>query len=214
MYFIKTPGWVKRVFSAYTWHVPTEQKELYLTFDDGPHSVATPFVLNQLDQYNAKATFFCLGKNVIDYPGIFADIIEKGHSVGNHTHNHLNGWKVQESAYLANVEQAAQHIDSDLFRPPYGRLKTRTGRSLVKAGYQVIMWDVLSGDFDLKISAQKCSDNVLTRARQGSIIVFHDSQKALAHLQYALPRALEYFATLGFSFKRLENNRLNKKGPG
>ena len=130
MYFVKTPFWLKKVFNAYTWKIATREKKLYLTFDDGPHPIATPFVLNELDRFNAKATFFCLGKNVLQYPDIYNAILEKGHTAGNHTHNHLNGWKTPLSAYIHNIEEASKPIVSDLFRPPYGRISTKQGKVL------------------------------------------------------------------------------------
>ena len=203
MYFIKTPAWVKAVFSAYTWNVNTTEKTLYLTFDDGPHPLATPFVLEQMDKFGAKGTFFCLGKNVREHEAIYQDIIKSGHAVGNHTNDHLNGWKVSHDEYIKNVDRASALIKSDLFRPPYGRISRRAGRTLLKEKYQIIMWDVLSGDFDVHIAPEKCAANVLNKAGAGSIIVFHDSQKALQNLKYTLPLVLSEFSSRGFMFKHL-----------
>ncbi|MFT4094119.1 MAG: polysaccharide deacetylase family protein [Niabella sp.] len=204
MYFVKTPFWLKKLFNAYTWDIKTSEKILYLTFDDGPHPVATPFVLNELDKYNAKATFFCLGKNVIQHPDIYKELLLKGHAVGNHTHNHLNGWKVNVSDYIANVREASRYIQSSFFRPPYGRISKKQGQALKKDQYSIIMWDVLSGDFNLKLSPENCLKNVTLKAAPGSVVVFHDSQKAFKNLSYALPKILEYFDNWGFIFNPIE----------
>ncbi len=207
MYFVKTPRLLKKLYSRYLWDLPATEKKIFLTFDDGPHPVATPFVLEQLRYWNAKATFFCVGKNVIAENGLFRTLQNEGHRIGNHTHNHLNGWKTDTSAYLSNVLQAAGHIDSELFRPPYGRIKKEQGRLLQKGtlgrAFRVIMWDVLSGDFDRSLAPEKCLDHVLKHTRNGSIVVFHDSEKAFKNLSFALPRMLEYFSGKGFSFEAL-----------
>lgn len=204
MYFVKTPFWLKKLFNRYTWAIATTEKVLYLTFDDGPHPVATPFVLKQLENYKATASFFCLGKNVNAYPGIYADILEKGHTVGNHTYNHLNGWKVDNEVYVKNIEKASGVIRSGLFRPPYGRITRKAGRILLSKGFEIIMWDVLSGDFDQKILPGKCERNVTARAAPGSIIVFHDSEKAFKNLQHALPEVLKYFSEKGYVFRAIK----------
>lgn len=203
MYFVKTPFWLKKIFSSYSWEVRTGEKELYLTFDDGPHNIATPFVLQQLEQFDAKATFFCIGKNVILHPEIHAAILKKGHTIGNHTHNHLNGWKVNTKDYSTDVDEASKHISSRLFRPPYGRITNSQGKVLLCKDFKVIMWDVLSGDFDKNITVEKCATNVIRNARKGSIIVFHDSEKAYNNLNYALPKVLEHFSEKGYVFKSL-----------
>lgn len=204
MYFIKTPFWLKKIFNKYTWDIKTVHPQLYLTFDDGPHPVITPYVLAELDKFNAKATFFCIGKNVVLYPHIYEDILNKGHSIGNHTHNHLNGWKRPCEEYIENVTKAAQYIDSKLFRPPYGRITNKEGKKLLQNNFQVIMWDVLSGDFDTKITPEKCLFNVISKAKQGSIVVFHDSEKAFKNLQHALPETLEFFNKKGYEFKSID----------
>ncbi|HEX6168141.1 MAG TPA: polysaccharide deacetylase family protein [Chitinophagaceae bacterium] len=206
-YFVKTPGWLKRIYHSYVWSIPVNDKILYLTFDDGPHPEATPFVLKQLKQVNALATFFCIGKNVVAYPGIYKQIINEGHSVGNHTYNHLNGWKTSNDKYLKDIALASQEIDSDLFRPPYGRITSFQAKNLkpVIKGKEpkVIMWDVLSGDFDIACTAQQCLANVLLASVPGSIIVFHDSEKAFPKLEYTLPRMLNHFSEKGYLFKAL-----------
>jgi peptidoglycan/xylan/chitin deacetylase (PgdA/CDA1 family) len=186
--------------------MPVNEKLIYLSFDDGPHPIATPFVLEQLDKYNAKASFFCIGKNVVEYPEIYQQLIEKGHTVGNHTMHHLNGWETIDELYLQNIQEAANVISSNFFRPPYGRIKRsqikkiRADKSLPQ---EIIMWDVLSGDFDTTISSQQCLDNVLKHTKAGSIVVFHDSAKAWDRLQVALPATLAYFTQKGFQFRAL-----------
>ena len=172
----------------------TAEPTVYITFDDGPHPTATPFVMEQLERYNAHATFFCLGKNVLLYPDIYEQLLEKGHRVANHTHNHPNGYKTDDTTYLENIKIAAQHIDSDLFRPPYGFITRAQIKKLkqVYPNWKIIMWDVLTGDFDIKLSPEKCLELVLRSVEPGSIIVFHDSDKAWDRMSYTLPHLLEY----------------------
>ena len=206
-YFVKTPGWLKRIYDSYIWSIPESDKILYLTFDDGPHPEATPFVLKELKKHNALATFFCIGKNVVSYPGIYKQIINEGHSVGNHTYNHLNGWKTGNDDYLKDIALASHEIDSNLFRPPYGRITSFQAKNLRSAMNgkepKVIMWDVLSGDFDIDCTPQQCLSNVLLATVSGSIIIFHDSEKAFPNLAYSLPRILNYFSEKGYLFKSL-----------
>jgi len=208
-YFIKTPWWLKKIYSSYIWSIDTKEKILYLTFDDGPHPIATPFVLDELKKYNAKATFFCIGKNVLAEREIYKRIIEEGHAVGNHTHNHVNGWKTKNDIYLADVNEAGKLIDSILFRPPYGRITFFQAKNikaaLKKPDAKIIMWDVISGDFDDTLSGQQCLQNVILNAKNGSIIVFHDSQKAFSRLNFFLPLLLKFFEKKGYRFEKLEN---------
>jgi peptidoglycan/xylan/chitin deacetylase (PgdA/CDA1 family) len=208
MYLVKAAWWLKAMYPSYIWHIQEEEKIMYLTFDDGPHATVTPFVLQQLQQYNAKATFFCIGKNVVEQPTIYQQILNDGHSIGNHTHNHLNGWKTNDASYLNNIKLAEQSIQSNLFRPPYGRIKKSQAKQLMlrNTNMKIVMWDVLSGDFDTQLSPQKCLDNVLKNVTQGSIVVFHDSEKAFERLQYALPKTLEHFSNLGYTFKAISNS--------
>ena len=206
-YFVKTPGWLKKIYDSYIWSISVKDKILYLTFDDGPHPEATPFVLKELKKYNVFATFFCIGKNVVAYPDIYDQIIREGHSIGNHTYNHLNGWKANNDDYLNDIALASNEIDSYLFRPPYGRITSFQAKQLktVMKGKEpkVIMWDVLSGDFDTSCSPQQCLANVLFASVPGSIIVFHDSEKAFPRLEYTLPKILYYFSEKGYLFKTL-----------
>ena len=204
-YFTKTPFWLKKLYPTCLWNYPkTEGKKIYLSFDDGPHESATPFVLDELKKVNAKATFFCIGKNVQQEPAIYKQILMDGHRVGNHTFNHLNGWKTNSSVYLKNVEQARELIDSNLFRPPYGRMSAFQIRNMIqKLHYKIVMWDVLSGDFDPSVSGQQAADRVMMKSRPGSIVIFHDSTKAFRVLKEALPLVLAYFSGEGYSFETI-----------
>lgn len=200
MYLVKNPSLLKRVFPSLLWKVKTKEKDLYLTFDDGPHPTITPWVLDTLDQFNAKATFFCLGKNVELYPKIYEDILRRGHKVGNHTHDHFNGWKTAAQAYEDNTKKASSLINSALFRPPYGRIKSSQIRRL-KKDYKIVMWTVISGDFDQNLLPEECLNNVVQNTDKGNIIVFHDSEKAERNMKYALPRLLNHFTQIGWKFK-------------
>jgi peptidoglycan-N-acetylglucosamine deacetylase len=207
LYFTKTPWWLKSLYPRCVWDIPATEKILYLTFDDGPHPLATPYVLDQLKKYNARATFFCIGKNVLEHTEIYRRILDEGHRVGNHTFNHFNGWKVRDEQYLQNILQAGKYIDSNLFRPPYGKItrfqvKLLTGikNSPASANFRIIMWDVLSGDFDTTLSCEQCSANVIKNVRPGSVIVFHDSEKAFPRMKDSLPRVLEHFSAKGYRF--------------
>jgi peptidoglycan/xylan/chitin deacetylase (PgdA/CDA1 family) len=204
MYLVKMPRLVQRLLPGFTWYIPTREKVLYLSFDDGPIPEVTPWVLDTLHSAGAKATFFCVGENVQRNPGIFQRIIEEGHAVGNHTHQHLNGWKTDTSIYLQNVKTCAERVPGTLFRPPYGRLRSDQARA-IRESYRIIMWDVLSGDFDRSIRPEKCLENILQHTRPGSIVVLHDSLKAEPNLRYALPALLEYFLEKNWAFRSLES---------
>ena len=202
-YTVRIPAWFSKLNSSLVWNIPTTEKNLYLTFDDGPNETATPFVLDQLKLYSAKATFFCIGKNVKTHSKIYERILDEGHAVGNHTFNHLNGWKTKNKIYVQDIVEAAKYIDSKLFRPPYGKISPLVSRLLRSMNYKIIMWEVLTGDFDTKLSPQTCAGSVLLHAKPGSIIVFHDSYKAWERMKYALPKVLQHFSEQGFSFKTI-----------
>lgn len=204
-YFVKMPGWVQRLYPTRIWRVEGVEKKIFLTFDDGPHPVHTPYVLDLLKQYNARATFFCLGTNVAAHPEIYRRILAEGHAVGNHTFHHLNGKKTNDRVYTNDIAVAAEVIDSSLFRPPYGRMtgfQAKLLRGMTKP-FKIIMWTVLSGDFDRTISPHRCLENVLLNAAAGDIVVFHDSDKAAANMHYALPVVLETFTKRGFTFEKI-----------
>lgn len=210
----KTPKIIKRLFPNYTWDFRVNnEKKLFLTFDDGPIPDVTEFVLAQLRQYHAKATFFCIGDNIRKHPDIFHQILAEGHAVGNHTMNHLKAWENDLETYLKNTidcqnlitEQASSAKDTQqLFRPPYGQISKTKFKVLEKLGYKIILWDVLSKDWEQTISPEECTQNVIQNAQQGSIIVFHDSKKAIKNLQIALPNVLDHFTKKGFSFEAIE----------
>ena len=173
----KTPGFVKTLFPNFVWNINTDIKELYLTFDDGPTPEITNWVLRILDEYSAKATFFCIGNNIEKHPEIFNNIINGGHSVGNHTYNHLKGWKHKAKDYIKDVIKtdnllSSQSINSNLFRPPYGKFKNKQSKKLLELGYRIILWDVLSYDWDKSVTEDMCFNNVISAAKEGSIIVF------------------------------------------
>lgn len=214
LYFVKSPFWLKKIYPDLIWEIPEQVKKIFLTFDDGPHPIITTQVLDLLKAYNAKATFFCIGNNVVKYPEVYKRIIDEGHSVGNHTFNHLNGWKTADELYLNDIDKTKEHIDSNLFRPPYGRISRFQIQQLLKPKYQMklIMWSVLSGDFDPDISAEKCLNNVLLSTKTGSIIVFHDSEKAAEKMLFALPKVLEQFSKSGFAFEKITDMALKKEG--
>jgi peptidoglycan/xylan/chitin deacetylase (PgdA/CDA1 family) len=199
MYLAKTPQFFQSLFPNFVWRLPTKEKNLHLTFDDGPVPEITPWVLDELKKYNAKATFFCVGDNIRKYPQIFERIVAEGHVVGNHSFNHLSGWATDNISYFHNIRYCASLVNSKYFRPPYGRIKP-TQALFLQRHYKIIMWDVLSGDFDPSISNEQCYNNVMNNAKQGSIVVFHDNIKALNKLRYALPRVLESYSKMGYHF--------------
>jgi peptidoglycan-N-acetylglucosamine deacetylase len=227
--WVKTHRLIKTIFSNYVWDIPNNENKVYLTFDDGPTPEITEWTLSQLKNYNAKATFFCIGDNVRKYPEIFQKVLDEGHSIGNHTFNHLNGWKTASDDYVKNVELCADQmaegrrqkaegnlhseeenlqskicvLPTDLFRPPYGKIKPSQSKKLRKMGYKIIMWDIISYDFDAKISPEKCLENILNNVQSGSIIVFHDSKKAFTNLEYVLPRTMSFLNEKGFVCEKL-----------
>ncbi|MBA4155029.1 polysaccharide deacetylase family protein [Flavobacterium sp.] len=207
--WIKTNRLIKFIFSNYVWNISNGEKKVYLTFDDGPTPEITEWVLEQLKTYNAKATFFCIGNNMAKHPEIFKRLLNEGHTIGNHTQNHVKGWKTENNTYFEEVEKCDEviskhtNIDSKLFRPPYGKIKPSQSIYLRKIGYKIIMWDVLSADFDTTISKEKCLENVLKNVESGSIIVFHDSIKAFPNLEYTLPKTLEFLSKNGYVCDRI-----------
>lgn len=200
MYLAKTPEAIKPLAGDLLWNFARSEKTVYLTFDDGPTVNVTEKVLDLLSKYKAQATFFCIGGNVKSNPSIYKSIVDSGHSVGNHTWNHMNGWKYSDYSYYRNVLECEELIDSNLFRPPYGRI-TRSQVKGLKDRFKIVMWDVLSGDWKADLSEEKCLNNVLKNAQEGSIIVFHDSLKAEKNMLYALEGTLDHFSEKGFSFK-------------
>ncbi|MDP5081935.1 MAG: polysaccharide deacetylase family protein [Winogradskyella sp.] len=206
----KTPGFVKTLFPNFVWNIHTDKKELYLTFDDGPIPEITEWVLQLLKDFNAKATFFCIGNNIEKYPDVFQQIINEGHVIGNHTYNHLKGWEHKEKVYTKDVlkteaiiQNALSEKSRNLFRPPYGKFKNKQSKALLTLGYKIILWDVLSYDWDKSVPENACLNNIIAAAKEGSIVVFHDSIKASKNLKYVLPKVLEYFRDKGFTFKAL-----------
>jgi peptidoglycan/xylan/chitin deacetylase (PgdA/CDA1 family) len=202
MLLIKTPKWLKLLYPKLLWEASAANRCIYLTFDDGPIPIVTPFVLNILKQYNAKATFFCIGDNVRKHPEVFEQLKNEGHAIGNHTFNHLKGWKTEDNIYLGNFLQADKLLDTKLFRPPYGRIKRSQVKLLqnAKQGIQIVMWSVLSADYDVAVSPEQCLNNVIKNTKPGDIVLFHDSLKAQERMEYALPRALEYWSKEGYVF--------------
>lgn len=192
------PSALQRFFPQRTWRVKTTEKVLYLSFDDGPIPEVTPWVLDQLQAHQAKATFFCVGDNVRKHPEIFARLQAEGHAVGNHSFHHLKGTETPLEEYLADVALCAEQFSSSLFRPPYGRIKKAQAQELRRAGYHIIMWDSMALDWQEDLSGEQCAEYVLRSARPGSIVVFHDSLKAWPRLKEALPRVLDHFKDYRF----------------
>ncbi|WP_199138251.1 polysaccharide deacetylase family protein [Pedobacter sp. ASV12] len=226
MYLVKSPLLLKWYYPSLTWNKSRSEKTVYLTFDDGPIPNVTDFVLNTLKSYGIKATFFCIGDNIIKHPAIFERLKNEGHAIGNHTFNHLKGWETDDKTYIDNWLQCQQLTQTYLFRPPYGRIKksqigkiqalAKSSRFTVSGSQssagesqttsrqlQIVMWDVLSGDFDVTLSPDKCYQNVIRHTKNGAIIVFHDSLKAFDRLQYALPKTIQYLSDKGYQFGTL-----------
>lgn len=209
-FLVKYPAILRWLYPKRISHLP-DPGSIYLTFDDGPVPGITPWVLDQLRKYQAKATFFCIGDNIRKYPEVFQKVISEGHQIGNHSFHHLNGWKNPTSEYFRNVLKTEELLEkvypanpqTKLFRPPFGKIKNSQARKLSKAGFKIVMWDVISWDFESNIKKETCLMNVIENAREGSIIVFHDSEKASKNLKYALPKVLKYFSEKGYAFKSL-----------
>ncbi len=221
MYLIKTPLLLKKIYPKnLLWNKSRVDKIIFLTFDDGPIPIVTPWVLKTLKNFDAKATFFCIGDNIIKHPEVYEQLKADGHQIGNHTFNHLKGWITDDKTYLENYIKCQQLTQTNLFRPPYGRIKRSQIKLIEKQNLsheindfdqsqisnlksQIVMWDVLSGDFDINLSPEKCLKNVLKHTKNGSIVVFHDSLKAWERLEYVLPKALAYWVKQGYQFKIL-----------
>lgn len=204
-YLTKIPALVKLLYPKLVWSLPNKGQSIYLTFDDGPHPVHTPFVLHWLKKYDAKATFFCIGSNVAKYPLLYNQILLQGHAVGNHTMQHINGKMATTSAYLTDIKNAEPYIATNLFRPPYGRIKQSQINEVLQLPnqYHIIMWSTLSADFDNNITPQKCLQHTIKNTKEGDIIVFHDSDKAAKNMQFVLPQALAYFAKHHFKCDKI-----------
>ena len=187
---VTVPVWLRMFYPSLEWRVKDGSKNIYITFDDGPHPDITSKVLDILDQYNAKATFFCVADNVRKYPDTYRQIIDRGHRTGNHSYHHINGWKTGNRTYFKDIEQASRLIKSNLFRPPYGKISPRQIVTLKKQ-YRIIMWSVLTYDFSRLVSPQVCLNNALRGLKPGAIIVFHDSEKAAENMLFALPEFLK-----------------------
>lgn len=210
--WVKTNRFIKWAFPKYTWDIPNNANKIYLTFDDGPTPEITEWVVELLKEHNIKATFFCIGNNIEKHPEIFQKVLQEGHSIGNHTYNHLKGWKTPKEDYIENTKWCEKIVldhtkgakRSKLFRPPYGKIKTSQAKTLRKLGYKIIMWDVISVDYDKTIGPKKCLENVVKNTVSGSVIVFHDSIKAFDNLKFALPEAIRYLKDKGFVFDRID----------
>lgn len=204
---VKTPSLIRFLLPGLVWEVKTEKKEIFLTFDDGPHPEITPKVLDILDKYKAKATFFCVGENVSKHPQTYAEILKRGHKTANHTYNHLKGWITKNEEYYQNIQKCAAKVDSKLFRPPYGKIGL-TQISAIKKDFSIVMWSVLPRDFDRKVNPEECLKNAVSNSKEGSIIVFHDSLKSAENMLFALPKFLDHFSKQGFTFPVLTSNKL------
>ena len=204
MKIYSAPFWIRAIYPReLIWRVPTSCREVFLTFDDGPVPEVTPLVLEILKKFNVKATFFCVGDNVQKYPEVYKQLLEEGHTTGNHTFHHVKAWKTEHHSYLSEVEQCSRLVKSNLFRPPYGQINRKLTRKLNK-NYKIIMWSVITGDYDKNLSGEQCLDNAVKYTRPGSIIVFHDSLKAFERLEYALPLYIEFCKKEGYTFGILQ----------
>ncbi len=202
MFKYKIPYILQLFYPNYTWKVNTQQKVVYFTFDDGPHPEITTWVLSELAKYNAKATFFMVGANIEKYPEIVEKVKQSGNAIGNHTFNHLNGWKTKDENYFENINKCKEFIESNLFRPPYGRIKSKQAKHILKK-FKVIMWDKLSRDYDANLKIDESLKAMKTLPAKGSIFVFHDSEKAFKNLKILLPELLNFYSLNGYQFEKL-----------
>ncbi|MCF8230960.1 MAG: polysaccharide deacetylase family protein [Bacteroidales bacterium] len=203
-YFIKTGKLIsKLIYPTLIWEIPTSRDEIFLTFDDGPSPGITEKALDILDQFDAKATFFLVGDKASQYPELVDEIIKRGHKTGNHTYHHLKGWGTDDEVYFEDIAKTDTLLHTKLFRPPHGKI-SRSQIAFLENKYHIIMWTVLSADFDTSIKAERCAHNVIHNTDKGSIIIFHDSPKASERMLYALPKTLENFRAKGYAFKSIE----------
>ena len=201
-YLVKSPWWLKALYPSLEWDRRSGEGEVFLTFDDGPHPTITPWVLDQLASFGQSASFFSIGENIRKYPETFEQLRESGHSLGSHTMHHLNGWETDNETYHQSFKKADELVKTNLFRPPYGRIKRSQAKFIGKT-HRIIMWDVLSGDFDQKLTAEECTRNVVENIKPGSVIVFHDSTKAWPRLERSLPAVLQHLQDLGLKSSSL-----------
>ena len=201
-YWVRTPLLIQRVFHKFIWRIPNNQKQIYLTFDDGPSGELTSQIIKLLKEEDILCTFFCVGHNVKTQPAVFQEIIQNGHSIGNHSMTHINGWKVNKIDYIKDIKEAEAFIASDLFRPPYGRINLRSRKTLLKK-YKIIMWDVAGGDFDPELNSNQIAKNVINNVKSGSIIVMHDNEKFKEKTLGALPLIIKEFKNKGYQFSSI-----------
>lgn len=194
------PKFIRETMPNLVWHIH-DDNGVFLTFDDGPTPGITEWILRELDRYDAKATFFCIGKNAELYPELCRQIVDRGHALGNHTHNHITGWEVNAEKYLANINKANEVLHTNLYRPPYAHFTPGQVAQVVRNGYKIVMWNVLSRDYNRNLSQEGCLRNVTKHLKAGSIVVFHDSVKTFKNMHYALPRTLDYIYSKGLVCK-------------
>lgn len=204
----KTPALISRYFKQYVWQKPNTENRIFLSFDDGPIPVVTPWILDVLEKYNIPATFFCVGENISKHPEIFKQILNQGHAIGNHTYNHLKGWKTSKKIYLNNIKDTQEimstfGVETSLFRPPYGKMTTAQSKAILDLGLDVIMWSVLSKDYSTNLLPKQVCDNIINHTKSGSIIVCHDNLKAFEALQEVLEKVIESLLGKGFVFSKL-----------
>ena len=204
MRFFYIPVFFTKIHAIFIWNIPQKKNVVHLTFDDGPTLLATEWILKTLADYNAKATFFCVGNNVEKNPELYQKILDNGHAVGNHTHTHRDLYRTKTDNYIGDIDKAAMFIDSKLFRPPYGKITYRTAKRLFAKGFKIVLWSVLSYDFDNSLSAEKVLQKCIKHTKPGAILVFHDNVKAFDTLQAVLPVYLNYFKQQNYSFEAIK----------